>query len=62
MTGNHRSGRRRNVLLVLETIVFTVLVPGTVTIWLPRDWLKFGASYERYTAAVSRWIPGRAYR
>ena len=29
----------RSVLLFLETIAFTVLVPGTVAIWLPRDWL-----------------------
>ena len=29
--------RIRDLLLFLETIVFTVLVPGTVTIWLPRS-------------------------
>ena len=29
----------RKALLFLETIVFTVVVPGAVTIWIPRDLL-----------------------
>jgi protein-S-isoprenylcysteine O-methyltransferase Ste14 len=33
-------GFGRDVLLFLETVLFTVLVPGTVTIWLPRDGLR----------------------
>ena len=27
----------RNALLFLETIIFTVVVPGAVTFWIPRD-------------------------
>jgi hypothetical protein len=28
---------RRGALLFLETIIFSVVVPGSVTIWIPRD-------------------------
>jgi protein-S-isoprenylcysteine O-methyltransferase Ste14 len=38
-TESRGSAYGRDVLLFLETVVFTVLVPGTVTIWLPR-WLN----------------------
>jgi protein-S-isoprenylcysteine O-methyltransferase Ste14 len=39
MTESRQRGYARDVLLFFETLLFTVLVPGTVTIWLPRDWL-----------------------
>lgn len=42
MTVTETSRRRagRDILLLVETLLFTVLVPGTVTIWLPRNWLR----------------------
>ena len=36
-TAPHASRRGRDALLLLEAIVFTIVVPGTGTIWLPRD-------------------------
>ena len=39
MTEPHGSGFGRDLLLLFETLLFTILVPGTVTIWLPR-WLR----------------------
>jgi len=36
-TESDTSPRVRNALLLLEAIIFTVVVPGTGTIWLPRD-------------------------
>jgi protein-S-isoprenylcysteine O-methyltransferase Ste14 len=38
ITDPRPSGYGRDLLLFVETVLFTVLVPGTVTIWLPR-WL-----------------------
>jgi len=32
-----RAASWRDAALFVEAIVFTVLVPGTVTVWLPRD-------------------------
>jgi protein-S-isoprenylcysteine O-methyltransferase Ste14 len=40
ITESRQRGYARDVLLFFETLLFTVLVPGTVTIWLPRDWLR----------------------
>lgn len=40
ITEPRQRGYARDVLLFFETLLFTVLVPGTVTIWLPRDWLR----------------------
>ena len=37
MTDLKRPAPWRDAALFLEAIAFTVLVPGTVTIWLPRD-------------------------
>lgn len=59
-TGNRddATGRGRDVLLLVETIAFTVLVPGTVTIWLPRDILHIWGDTSpaewtwRHTAAI----------
>jgi protein-S-isoprenylcysteine O-methyltransferase Ste14 len=40
ITESRPRGYARDLLLFFETLLFTVLVPGTVTIWLPRDWLR----------------------
>jgi protein-S-isoprenylcysteine O-methyltransferase Ste14 len=36
MSGTSIRARWRDVVLVLETILFSILVPGAVTYWLPR--------------------------
>ena len=30
----------RRVILFLETVAFTILVPGAVTYWLPKHFLR----------------------
>src|SRR5438045_2649790 len=32
-----KGGSRRGVLLFLETVIFSVIVPGAVVLWIPRD-------------------------
>ena len=70
-TGASMMSSRRRIGLFLETIVFTVFVPGVVAFWLPmvvlddrRLALPVSWSVARFVAllpSVRRWLPGRRY-
>jgi protein-S-isoprenylcysteine O-methyltransferase Ste14 len=51
-TEPHTNLRRRDALLLLEAIIFTIVVPGTATIWLPRDVLGLWGNVSRAPWAV----------
>ncbi len=54
---NENSGRRsafRSAVLVLESILFTIVVPATVTVWLP--WIILGNAME---TAYAAWGPAQ---
>jgi protein-S-isoprenylcysteine O-methyltransferase Ste14 len=51
-TEPHTSLRWRDALLLLEAIIFTIVVPGTATIWLPRDVLGLWGDVSRPPWAV----------
>ena len=47
---------------LLYTLVWLAFVHITVLVYEePNLRRKFGSSYERYTLAVGRWVPGRKY-
>ena len=48
--------------LLVYTLVWLAIVHSFVLLYEePNLRLKFGTSYDRYTRAVRRWIPGRRY-
>ena len=49
---------RRNLLLFFETIIFSVIVPGAVAFWIPRDVLGIWGQTSLASRSVRRVVAG----